>query len=466
MIQGARRRISLDAVRAFYMSSLYPVIVSTLVAVGSILGIELYLGIIHTALIFGAFTLSKSIKPIIISLLTYVMQLSVGHAPFYPTYSDYYYTGWRLSLFIVFVAVTALGAVIFVIRNKIYKRVSFKGTPILTPAIILAVAFMLNGLFSGKWVIGDLLFGFSNAVVYLVLFVLIYHGFSDGERASDIAKYLSFISVLISLVISAELIAHLISADNAFIDGSINKTAMALGWGIWNLVGVSLSVLIPVIFYGMHVNKYPWLYFASATLTYAMAVLTMSRNALLFSTLAYAASVIISCFVGKSKRVFRIISISAVAAAVIMAIIFWDKIYALLGDYFSRGLSDNGRFALWRSAFDNFLKSPVFGGGFNGFNVETDVFGPLVKQAHNTVLQFLSATGSVGLICYGYYRYKSIKPLFHRPSLMKTMMALSIAVLLFGSLLDNFIFNIYPMFYYTVALEIIHKADREADGEI
>ena len=466
MIAAIKKHITPDSIEAFYMSDKYPILICLLTAVGSISGIEFYLGILHTLLIFGALLFSKSIRPVVISLLTYVMQLSVFHSPFYPNYSDYYYTGWRLPTFIGIVALTASGFVIFVIKNKLYKKLSIKKTPLLLPLLCLSAAFLLNGAFSGSWQISDAVFGFANVAVYLFVFLIIYYGFSDEESSDELSKYFAYVSMLIALVISAELIAHFITADNIFIDGSINKVAVALGWGIWNLVGVSLSVLIPVIFYGMHVNKYPWLYFAVATLAYIMAVLTMSRNALVFATLAYVACVIISSFVGKNKRVFRIIAAIGSACTVILAIVLWDKIYAVLGDYFSRGFSDNGRFALWRAALDNFLEAPVFGKGFYGLTVDDSMltsFGPLAKQAHNTVFQLLSATGAFGLISYAYYRYESIKPLFKRPTLKKCMPAMSIAVLLLGSLLDNFIFNIYPMFHYTVALVIIHKASSEGE---
>lgn len=467
MIAAIKKHISTDSLQKFYMSDIYPILICSLTVIGSITGIEFYLGILHTLLIFGAFVFSKSIRPVVISLLTYVMQLSVPHSPFYPNYSDYYYTGWRLPTFIGIVALTAAGAVIFIIKNKLYKKLSFKETPLLIPLLCLSFAFLLNGIFSDGWQIGGTVFGFANAVVYLFVFLIIYYGFTEEENSEALSKYFAYISMLIALVISAELIVHFVTADNIFVDGSINKVAVALGWGIWNLIGVSLSVLIPVIFYGMHVNKYPWLYFAVATLAYLMAVLTMSRNALVFATLAYVGCVIISCFVGKNKKVFRVITAIGALGAIILVIVLRDKIYALLGDYFSRGLSDNGRFALWGAAFDNFLEAPIFGKGFYGFDVDDSMltsFGPLAKQAHNTIFQLLSATGIVGLASYAYYRYESLKPLFRRPSLMKGMMAMSIAVLLLGSLLDNFIFNIYPMFHYTVALVIIHKASKEENG--
>ncbi len=445
------------------MSDIYPIVICALTLIGSITGSEMYLGIIHVALIFVAFLICPSIKPIIISLLTFVMQLSVGHSPFYPNYSDYYYTEWRLVAFIGIVAVVLAGFVLFTVKNKIYKKLSFKNSPLLLPLLLISSAFLLNGVFSGKWVISSLVFGFANAVVWCVLFLLMYHGFSEDETAESLAGYFAYISVLISAVITIELAVHILTADNVFVDGSVNKVSIALGWGIWNLIGVSLSVLIPLIFYGMHRNRYPWLYFASATVTYIMAVLTMSRNALVFASLAYIACVIISCFTGKHRRTFRIITAIGAAALLAFAVIFFDKIYSLLGDYFERGFSDNGRFEIWRAAFDNFLAHPVFGGGFYGFEGGVDKFGPLAKQAHNTLLQFLSATGIVGFAAYAYYRYKTVLEIVKRPTFLKTMMALSIAVLVLGSLLDNFVFNIYPMFYYNMALVIICKANKKPD---
>ena len=446
--------------RSFFMGNLYPIVICLLTAVGSIFGLEFYFCILHVALIFTSLSISRSVRPMLPSLLTAVMQLSVGHSPFYPNYSDYYYTGWRLPVFVAMCALCFTAIIIFIIRNRIWRRVSFKNTPCLLSILIFSAALLLNGAFSGKWVLGDLIFGAANVAVYLFLFLLIYHGFSEKEDSGSIARYFSYISMLVALVIIAELSALFLTNDAVFEGGSIVKEEVALGWGIWNLVGVSLSSLIPLLFYGVHFNNHPWLYFAVATLAYLFSVLTMSRNALIFASLAYGACVIISCFKGKNKRAFRIITLIGLFSLAILAIVFFDKIKAVLGDYFERGLSDNGRFELWRAAFSNFLDNSVFGGGFYGFEVPDSIlfpFGPLAKQAHNTIFQLLSATGTVGFLSYAYYRYSTVKPVFVKPTLSKTFMALSVAVVLGGSLLDNFIFNIYPLFSYTVALAVIHK---------
>lgn len=457
-------RPGVERLRAFFMSDVYPIVVCALAAVGSISGLEFYFCMLHVVMIFIALSISHSVRPMLPSLLTAVMQLSVKHSPFYPNYSDYYYTEWRLPVFITMCVACFAAIVIFVIHNKIWQRISFKKTPCLIPILVFSAALLMNGAFSGKWVIEDLIFGGVNVAVYLVLFLLVYHGFSKEEDSRSIARYFSYLSMLVALVIIAELGALFLTNDAIFSGGTIVKVEVALGWGIWNLVGVSLSSLIPLIFYGVHFNKYPWLYFAVATLAYLFSVLTMSRNALIFSTLAYGACVIISCFKGKNKRAFRIITLIGLASIAVLGIVFFGKIRSVLGDYFERGMSDNGRFALWRAAFDNFLDNFVFGGGFYGFEVPDSIlspFGPLAKQAHNTVLQLLSATGIVGFLAYTYYRYATVKPVFVRPNLSKTFMALSVAVILGGSLLDNFVFNIYPLFSYTVALAVIHKEAEE-----
>ena len=448
---------------AFFMGWKYPAIVAFFVAFAAISGLELYVGVLHLLVALVAIFVTSSFKPALITLLTMVMHISVKNAPFYPTYSSYFREGWRFAVFVAVCIIVFICLVVFVIKNRIYKRVRFGSTPMLVSMLVFAASLMLNGAMSGKWEIGNLIFGFANASVYSLVFLFIYYSFGD-ESSDSLTSYFSYLSTLVSYIIIAELVALFITSDKLFVSGSIEKVEIALGWGIWNLVGVSLAVLIPIIFYGVHNNRYPWFYFVTATLTFVFAVLTMSRNALLFSSVSYGVCVIISCIKGKFKKAFRIILAAGIVAVTVFAVLLFGRIRELLADYFERGFSDNGRFALWKAAFDNFLASPVFGGGFYGFDVDDSLlygFGPLAKQAHNTFLQLLSASGIIGFSAYVYYRYESIKPIFRRPSLKKTLLFMSIVVFLLASMLDNFVFNIYPTFYYTVALALLHKDDEE-----
>ena len=111
-------RPGVERLRAFFMSDVYPIVVCALAAVGSISGLEFYFCMLHVVMIFTALSISHSVRPMLPSLLTAVMQLSVKHSPFYPNYSDYYYTGWRLPVFFIMCAACACAIVIFVIRNR------------------------------------------------------------------------------------------------------------------------------------------------------------------------------------------------------------------------------------------------------------------------------------------------------------------------------------------------------------
>lgn len=447
----------------FYMGNFYPLAVAFIVALGSVTGLEYYLNFINTALVIGALLICPSIKPVIITVCTYVYQISLVNSPFYPGYSDYYVSSWRLPVSLI-LAVLIVGVFIFyVIKNRIYKRVSFEKSPLLLPIMLFSAALLLNGMFSGQWRASNLVFGGAHVIVYLFVFLLFYHGL-ENESAEETVKYFAYISLLISAIIGIEMLNLFISSDNIIVDGSINKVEVALGWGIWNLIGVSAAVLIPTCFLGMQICRFPWLYFAGATVAFISAALTMSRNALLFATLAYALCVAISCFFGKHKKAMRIVA--AVGIILLLCVFFAakDKILLMLKDFLDRGFSDNGRFKLWLAAFDNFIKAPMFGSGFYSLSVEGQaVFGPLPIMAHNTVMELLSAMGIFGLFAYAYYRIKSLKPFFVKPSLTKTFLGISVLVILFESLLDNFIFNVYPMFYVMAAMAVVFKLSEEKE---
>ena len=460
------KKLDINAIRAFYMGRIYPIVVCGLVLFGSLTGLEMYFNFLVTALFVSSLFICTSTRPMIVSLCTYIFQLSTKNSPSLINNSDYLYTGWRIVALIVSILSIFAAAFYFFFKNKLYRKIDIKRDKIIIPIAALCLAFLVNGAFSDSWVPMSLLFAFLQTVVYGFIFLLFFYGLGDEDTTDALMPYLSYVSALMASVIIIQL-AHLFAtADNVFVDGSINKEAVVLGWGIWNLVGACLAMLIPVIFWGVMHSKYSWAYFTLATLTWLCAVLTMSRNALIFASLAYATCVIIACFRGNYRKPYRIICAIGVLGVIGLIVLLWSKIQSLLGDYFARGFDSNGRYELWAIALKNFADCPIFGRGFSGFEsvhkLESGAFahmGPMPTMAHNTLFELLSATGIVGTLAYGYYRAVSLIPVFKRPTLQKTMLALSLLVTLGGSLLDNFVFNLYPMYFAMVTLALIHRAD-------
>lgn len=460
------KKLDINVIRAFYMGRVYPVVVCALVLLGSLTGLEMYFNFLVAGLFVSSLFICTSTRPMIVSLCTYIFQLSTKNSPSLINNSDYLYTGWRLWALVISILSIVAAALCFFFRNKLYRRFNLKKDKIIIPMAILCAALLLNGAFSDSWVPMSLLFALAQVLVYGFVFLLFFYGLSDEDTTDALMPYLSYVASLMASVIIIQLAHLFITSDNIFVDGAINKEGVVLGWGIWNLVGACLAMLIPVIFWGVMHSKYSWAYFTVATLSWLGAILTMSRNALIFASLAYATCVIISCFCGNYRKPYRIICAIGVIGVVGLVIVLWSKIQALLGDYFARGFDSNGRFDLWGIAWRNFLDYPIFGRGFSGFEsahqLESGPFahmGPMPTMAHNTPLELLSATGIVGTLAYGYYRFVSFIPVFKRPTLQKTMLALSLLVTLGGSLLDNFVFNIYPMYFAMVTLAIIHRAD-------
>ena len=378
MKERIQRIFNKSQVKAFCEGPLYPLAVALTVLVGNLTGLEVIFNLLFVALAATSLVFTNTLRPFAVNLCTFIYQLSLENSLFYPSYSNYYASGWRLPVLLFSAILLGLFLIYFIVKNELYKGLSIKKTPLLLPLLIFSSALLLNGAFSGVWSYKNLIYAASQIIVFLFVFLILFEGMKK-ESADALGSYFAYVSMIIALIISVELIALYLTSDSIFVGGSINKVGVALGWGIWNLIGVSAVVLIPMIFYGMAKNKYPWLYFSVATLTWIVSVLSMSRNALIFGSLTYAACVLIFSFVGERKKIFRIIVLVGIAFAVGFALVFFDKIYALFKDFFDRGLSDNGRYALWKTAFGNFLEAPIFGKGFYGFG-EADVFGAMPES--------------------------------------------------------------------------------------
>ena len=445
----------------FYMGRLYPVIVCLLICVGQITAKEHITIPINVLLACGALLVCSSIRPIITILCAFVYSLSRENAFFGSSSSDFFFTGWRVVAFWVLLTVVVVSFISFFRRNSFFKRVGLGKTPLLLPLILLCAAFLLNGVRSGEWVSGSLLYGFLQVVAYGFVFVIFYHGFSDEESSQELADYFAYVGVLISLVLIAEMAAVYIT-NGVFIDGVIHRENIKFGWGIGNTAGIYLNLLVPLGFYATYRSRRLAIpYFIVTTLTYAAAIFTISRNALLFGTASYFIILLIFCFVGEKKKFFRIWALIIVAAAAVAFALYHDQILTAFKSYVDRGMDDSSRFSIWQTAWERFKENPIFGNGFRGLLFESGSAVSFIPiMSHNTVFQILFSMGLVGFCSYALYRLCTLAPFFKRPSIMKCMLGALILVILGESLLDNFVFHIQPMFYYSIALAIVYRSHK------
>ena len=453
----SRRLLSLDFWRSFFMGNVYPIAVCALVFLGNVTALDYYFNFLVTAAAIFALFLTDSVKPIIITVCTYIYQISIPHAPSYPTYSDFFFSGWRAPATVILIVCVGAAFSVFFFKRGIHRKLTPKRTPLLIPLSAFSIALIVNGVFSSDWTLENLIFAILNIIVYFFWFLILYHGLDEKENVEKLAGYFSYVSLLISFVIVLEL-ACLYIWGNVIVDGEITKVSVALGWGIWNLVGGALVSYIPILFYATRYPRLKWISAPLCALAYLSCILTLSRNALLVGTLVLLLCVFIHMrtLVKRRGLVALAIAISFLFLSVAIALA-WDKISTLFLDYFNRLLSDNGRFSLWREAISDFSCAPIFGVGFYGYTPDTATFGVLPKMAHNFVLEFLCASGIFAPITFGFWIFESARAIFKVGDSGRLILSLTPLSVLVGSLFDNFVFYIYPMFIYNVILAIITK---------
>ena len=399
-----------------------------------------------------------SVRPTFIAVATFLFQVTLTNTPAYPTFSDYYFTEWRLPHIIILGALLLAAIVFFVVRKKLWRGLRSRNTGLMLSLLLLTAALLLNGFGSDTWTPDGFLLGALIGLFYLFVFTFFYLGISEENDENELLDYVTYIAFIITLMLIAQLV-HLFITGEVIVDGSIVKNSVLLGWATCNPLGTMFVTMIPILFYGAMTKKNGIIYFLATTASLIAAISTCSRNALLFGVLTYGVCLLIVAFGAPRKwqRIAGRIAIGiGVAGAIAAGVIFWDKISLLFASFLNQGSDDNGRFYLWALAWDNFMENKIFGAGF--FALGSELTGVTVEgmpsMAHNTVLEFLSSTGVIGTAAYLFYRVRTIMPLIERSTLGKSMLGFTYLIIVLTSLLDVFVFAFYPMFFPMIAMAV------------
>lgn len=437
--------------RRFFLGVAYPPLVCITVLLGHVLSLELLAVAAVLLSASAAMLVTDSLIPLITPAVTLTFVMSRAHSPGIPSFSGYMSDGARPVIFALLFTVLA-PVVIRTVMYRLRAGARIKILPLLA-LLTLAVGFALGGAGSPEWSARSLIFGLLEGAAYILPFTVFSVGL-DGESFEDMASYFAYVSALSVLLLSAEVLWLYIGPDTPISGGNVIKSMIVFGWGTWTSMGAALAVLIPACFVGTLYSEKRYLYLASASLALGAIYATHSRGALLACALAYLISLAAAAIITKD-RLF--IALFALILGFGAGFIFGagERLPEMLRVY----LSDNGRFRLWELAVEKFRTSPIFGVGFfgleyppgDGYFTGADFLPPLM---HGTPFQLIAATGLVGAVAYSVYRASTLVPLLRDPSVARLTVFLSSAVMLLLSLVENYVFQFYPVLHYTVAIEI------------
>ena len=458
---------SLEMLQRFFVGYFYPPLVALAVILGYVTSQPLAFFVVMMLSLSFALTICDSIRPLIMPLFSVVFIVNPEHGNMFTDFSGYLTTGYNMLIFASTVAVFVICTLSFVFRNVAF-RASIESAPILIPTALFAVVLILNGVFGGSWSVSNLILGVIEAATFFLLFYLIYFGLLEDDT-EGVINYVIFCCALTVVVLSVNVLYFFMTTPEAFnADGAIMKEKLEFGFGISNSLGFAASAFLPACVFG--INRAPRIsyrifYFVTAIAAYALVVVSLCRNAFLFSTAALVLSFVICSFFGEGRRACRVIVVLGVIATCVFLIAYWDDVIRITTEYINRNTNDSGRFKLWSYAYEVFLKSPIFGEGFFSMEEYTvnDPYDFMPVMAHNTPLQMLVACGVVGLAVYCIYRIATLLPLFKNLSFTKIMLSAPVFITIAESWLDNFIFYIYMAFPYLVFLAILHKMKNEEE---
>jgi len=416
------------------------------------------------------------ITPILCIVLFINICVSRAHTPltnWLPTFggSDYFSHAAVLAPIIVGVVIFAATIIYRLVQSVVLHK--FKPSPMFWGLCALGLALMLGGSFYNGYYFLSLLYGLALAACLVLLFVLVSSNITrDKANFSKISYYL----IALFSVITVELIITYIT-DVKISEGSIDRYTIGFGWGTYNQFGMLCTICVPSWFYlALQNKKWGWAYLLGGAFNVVIALLCMSRQAIIMSILL----LLICCvwYLLRSQKKERIIGGSMMGAALfvllIVVIVCRDKVYSLFASLMNGLETGSSRTILWKEGFTNFLHYPIFGKGWydslakinsNGYK-EVGYFGNAVtasipRMCHNTIIQILSSCGAVGFFAYFVHRAQTVISMFKNVQDGRLLIALSGCGILLTSFLDNHIFDILPTLIYAILLAFFSATEEK-----
>ena len=459
-----RNNSIINRINGFLTTPVYIMILSVLCLLSSLFSLEVPVYISFVAVAVYLFVFGDDLLPIAPLVILCYIAPSAANNPGRNANSVFSPDG--SSKFIVVLAVLlAAGLVYFLLRDgcKNLKKLFTTRRKLLYGMLLLWLAYMLSGLRSPAYptmmkknLIFAALQGASVTMPYFLLAALI-----DWSKAKK--DYLSWVGVGAGFVLLGQFL-FIYATKPVIQNGVIDRNLIYTGWGMYNNMGAMLAMMLPFPFHIGYTTKKGWIGPLIGTLFVGGVFLSNSRTAMLAGAAIYGICILILFFTATNKK--RTIMVAAILGVVGIAgvVVLREKIFQLFTDILSRGFSLNHRDEFYVAGTNQFVQYPIFGGSFYPIGFvpwdwsEVASFSSFFPPRwHNTLIQLLACTGSVGLISYLIHRLQTVRLFLVERSSTGLYIGLSVLVLVFSSLFDCHFFNIGPTLFYSMALAFAEK---------
>ena len=413
----------------------------------------------------------KDVSPVLCLILFFSLLPSPQHSPRFGEHTSNYLVSPPILAQEIIGVIFFLGTVIFRLVWGIVKG-KFKVTPLFWGIVALCAAFVLSGVFYTHYTAMNLLYGLALSGIIVAFYVFCYCNIETGENTF---KRIAYYFIAVAAVVTLELgIEYIMYRSEAATEGW--RGVLKFGWGTYNQAGLMLTMALPAWFYLAGKHKRGYFFLLGAVANVGMCFLSQSRQAMLMSLVVLCACCVwILVWDKGKKRLIDLAMMGAVIALIIIAAgIMHEKVFAFLKSAIDKGSlsTGSGRTTLWKEGWQNFLHKPVFGVGFYdplaeqgevGYFVPGDLSHSIPRMCHNTVFELLSACGIVGLIAYVFHRVQTVISYINHRTAERTLIGLTMAVLLLTSLLDNHLFYFITTIQYAILLSLLAATEKRGE---
>lgn len=326
------------------------------------------------------------------------------------------------------------------VGKKIFKRESFKRTPLMKPVLLFFAAAILSLIIAIPNLAPQEVFVSSLYLVRWITYAALYFVVVDFDKL--------FKQKLIAGLLLSGTITAVIGLSQYFLYPNL-RNLFYLGWDE-HLFRLFSSLLDPNFAGGIFV-----LTFLLAISEFSLARSHLAKLALLVSAAASFASLLLTysrgSFLSFVVGVLTLLVLSGQKKlATLVVFLFIAGIFLLPknlggeGVWLLRTASIEARFASSREALAIFQEYPVFGVGFNAYRyareqqgfATTNEFGEIHSAAgtDNCFLFVLATTGIVGFVAYSYLWVYIIKFSQRNPLILATIVAIFVHAFFVNSL--------------------------------
>ncbi len=319
--------------------------------------------------------------------------------------------------YIALIICTILAVCLAVVIQRWISGDGIKWNSVASGLACMAVATVFGGgianIGSTFWLAG------VGATVGTLVGYLLLHGIAEKQSVAKTGVAVAVLLIAESLII--------LTKNGDFWDNILYKS-LNVGWGVGNNVALVLLMCAPLVLYCVIKLRFSWFYAAIFCALFAVVMFSFSRGCILI--LMGTTPIMLYYTIKMSLHKWQIL-LTLCAIAVIVAVsvwLNWMQLSDLLEDVADKGLSDNGRFSLWRSAIDDFLNGSILFGRGLLFGSDVAAVPPFFNWYHSSVLQMIANFGVLGGVAFAFclatrYRRLCKKDIFSMCVLAAVFMA-------------------------------------------